>query len=287
MYNRRARGSIPIQRSFQQREKSYGQEVAEVDAYSGIDRRCGALRAGCGRQRVCGRKLRSIKCRLEATAGPIPGKIRRPIVSSYDKWFDAYARQWGVENNVKVTVQYISYADLNSTLAAAIAAHNGPTLMQMNATPAAFIQGLQPLNDINEAAKTVYGTGVEPCTHQTYLPVKQEWYGYCEGWVVDPGDYRISLWKAAGYPQGPTTYDDLLKGGQAIYQKTGIPVGVGMSPEIDSEFYARSLIWSFGGQVQDACGNVMLNSPQVIDAVKYQAKLFKSAETPEVFSWNA
>ena len=150
-----------------------------------------------------------------------------------------------------------------------------------------FIQGLQPLNDINEAAKTVYGTGVEPCTHQTYLPVKQEWYGYCEGWVVDPGDYRISLWKAAGYPQGPTTYDDLLKGGQAIYQKTGIPVGVGMSPEIDSEFYARSLIWSFGGQVQDACGNVMLNSPQVIDAVKYQAKLFHAAETPEVFSWNA
>jgi multiple sugar transport system substrate-binding protein len=155
-------------------------------------------------------------------------------------------------------------------------------MVEMNATPAAFIQGLQPLDDVNNAAKAAYGAGVEPCTHQTYLPVKQEWYAYCVGWVVDPGDYRISLWKDAAYPQGPISYDDLLKGGQKIYQKTGIPVGVGMSPEIDSEFYARSLIWSFGGHVQDACGEVTLDSPQVLYAVKYQAKLFKSTETPEV-----
>ena len=125
------------------------------------------------------------------------------FVPSYDKWFDAYAQQWGKQHNVKVTVQHISYADLNSTLAAAIAAKSGPTLMQMNATPAAFVQGLQPLNDVNDAAKATWGEGVAPCTHQTYLPNKQEWYAYCVGWVVDPGDYRISLWKDAGYPQGP------------------------------------------------------------------------------------
>jgi len=209
------------------------------------------------------------------------------FVPSYDNWFDAYAQQWGAKHNVKVTVQHISYADLNSTLAAAIAAKSGPTLMQMNATPAAFIQGLQPLNDVNDAAKAAWGEGVAPCTRQTYLPNKQEWYAYCVGWVVDPGDYRISLWKDAGYPQGPVSYEDLLNGGKNIYQKTGLPVGVGMSPEIDSEFYARSLIWSFGGRVQDACGNVTLDSPQVVDAVKYQANLFHAAETPEVFSWNA
>lgn len=209
------------------------------------------------------------------------------FVPRYDKWFDEYAQEWGKANNVKVTVQHISYADLNSTLAAAIAAKNGPTLVQMNATPAAFVQGLQPLNDVNEAAEATYGKGVAPCTHQTYLPTKKEWYAYCVGWVVDPGDYRVSMWKDAGYPNGPATYDDLLKGGTEIYKKTGIPVGVGMSPEIDSEFYARSLIWSFGGRLQDACGNVALDSPQVIDAVKYQTKLFHAAETPEVFSWNA
>ncbi|MGH7105267.1 MAG: ABC transporter substrate-binding protein [Acetobacteraceae bacterium] len=209
------------------------------------------------------------------------------FVPRYDKWFDAYAQEWGARNDVKVTVQHISYADLNSTLAAAIAARKGPTMMGMLATPAAFIQGLQPLNDVNEAAEAMWGKGVKPCTHQTYLPIKQEWYGFCEAWVVDPGDYRISLWKSIGYPNGPITYADLLKGGQEIFKKDGIPVGVGMSPEIDSEFYARSLIWSFGGEVQDACGKVTLDSPDVVKAVTFQTKLFHAAETPEVFAWNA
>ena len=209
------------------------------------------------------------------------------FVPSYDKWFDDYAQQWGATNHVKVTVQHISTADLNSTLAASIAAKSGSTLFQMNTTPAAFIQGLQSLNDVNDAAKAAYGTAVDPCTHQSYLPSKRDWYAYCVGWVVDPGDYRISLWKDAGFPQGPITYTDLFEGGKKIYEKTGIPVGVGMSPEIDSEFYARSMIWSYGGRVQDACGAATLDSPQVLDAVKFQTKLFKSIETPEVFSWNA
>ncbi|MGH8162188.1 MAG: extracellular solute-binding protein, partial [Gammaproteobacteria bacterium] len=151
------------------------------------------------------------------------------FVPRYDKWFNAYAEQWGAANGVKVTVQHISYADLNSTLAAAIAAKKGPTIMEMLATPAAFIQGLQPLNDVNQAAEATWGKGVNPCTHQAYLPVKHEWYAYCVGWVPDPGDYRVSLWKAAGYPNGPETYQDLLDGGIKIFKKTGIPVGVGMS----------------------------------------------------------
>jgi multiple sugar transport system substrate-binding protein len=209
------------------------------------------------------------------------------FVPRHDKWFDAYAQQWGTANGVKVTVQHISYADINSTLAAAIAAGRGPTLMEMLTTPAAFVEGLQPLNDVNEAAQQAFGESVAPCTHQSYLPIKKEWYAFCEGWVPDPGDYRISLWKAAGYPEGPVSYQDLRDGGEKIFKKTGIPVGVGMSPEIDSEFYARSLIWSFGGRIQDECGNVTLDSPDVVKAVTFQANLFHAVETPEVFSWNA
>jgi multiple sugar transport system substrate-binding protein len=60
-----------------------------------------------------------------------------------------------------------------------------------------------------------------------------------------------------------------------------------MSPEIDSEFYARSLIWSYGGSEQDAHDNPTLDAPEVVEAVKFQTELFKKAETPEVFSWNA
>ncbi|MGH8313219.1 MAG: extracellular solute-binding protein, partial [Gammaproteobacteria bacterium] len=189
-------------------------------------------------------------------------------------------------NNVKVTVQHINLGDLVPTLAAAVAAGKGATLFEMVSPPASFIQGLQNLDAVNHAAEQAFGKQQAVCTSQTFLPIKHEWYGYCHGWVPDPGDYRVSLWKEAGYPTGPHTYADLYDGGVKIFKKTGIPVGVGMSPELDSEFYTRSLIWSYGGEVFDKCGDVALDSPQVVAAVEYQAKLFKNAETPEVFAWN-
>lgn len=208
------------------------------------------------------------------------------FVPMYDKWFDAYAQDWGKANNVKVTVNHINLGDLASSLSSAIAARTGSDLYEMIAPPAAFIQGLQPLNKINAAAAAAFGKRSGVCTHSSYLPVKKEWYGFCHGWVPDPGDYLVSDWAKAGYPHGPSSYEDLLKGGEKIYKDTGIPVGVGMSPEIDSEFYARSLIWSFGGSIQNAHDQVTFDSPQVIKAVAYQAKLYKDTETPEVFTWN-
>lgn len=208
------------------------------------------------------------------------------FVPRYDKWFDPYAQEWGKQNNVKVVVQHINLGDLVPTLAAAIAAGKGATLFEMISPPASFIQGLQNMDAVNHAAEQAFGKQEAVCTSQTYLPIKDEWYGYCHGWVPDPGDYRVSLWKEAGYPTGPHTYADLYNGGVKIFKKTGIPVGVGMSPELDSEFYTRSLIWSYGGEVFNKCGDVALDSPQVVAAVAYQAKLFKNAETPEVFAWN-
>src|SRR5699024_2062764 len=135
----------------------------------------------------------------------------------------------------------ISIGDIPSTLAASIAAGQGPTLMEMNAAPAAFIEGLKPLDDVNKAAKAAFGERAQTCRHTSYLPAKNMWYGFCHGWVADPGVYRTDLWKAAGYPNGPESYADLLEGGGKIFNKTGTPVAVGMSPELDSEFYARAL----------------------------------------------
>jgi multiple sugar transport system substrate-binding protein len=209
------------------------------------------------------------------------------FVPRYDEWFQEYAQEWGEKHNVDVTVNFINIADLPGTLSASISAGEGATLFEMNAAPAAFIEGLQGLDDVNQAATEAFGDRAQTCEKLSYLPAKDIWYGFCHGWVPDPADYRPSLWANAGYPNGPTTYAELLEGGKKIFEDTGIPVAVGMSPEIDSEFYARALIWSYGGSVQDEDGNVVFNSPEVIEAVKFQKDLFDAAMTPEVFAWNA
>lgn len=209
------------------------------------------------------------------------------FVPQYDKWFDQYAKAWGQANNVDVTVNHINIANLGSSLSSAIAAKQGSTLYEMVSPPSSFIQGLQPLNDVNKAAQKAFGKQAGVAKHSSYLPVKDKWYGFMHGWVPDPGDYRRSLWKEAGYPNGPETYAELLDGTSKIFKKNGIPAGGGMSPEIDAEFFARSLIWGFGGAIQDQKGNVVFDSPQVVKAMKWLKRYHEQAQTPEVFSWNA
>jgi multiple sugar transport system substrate-binding protein len=88
-------------------------------------------------------------------------------------------------------------------------------------------------------------------------------------------------------PQGPATWDDLLKGGAEIKKAQGVQMGLGMSQEIDSNMAGRALLWSFGGSIQDANEKVVINSPETVAAVEFMTKLYKETMTPEVFSWNA
>jgi multiple sugar transport system substrate-binding protein len=154
-------------------------------------------------------------------------------------------------------------------------------------SPSAFIDGLHDLSDINLQAQELYGEQAESCRANSYLPVIDQYYGFCHGYVPDPGDYVIDMWTEVGYPDGPRTYEDLLTGGKLVYEQFGIPLGIGMSPELDSEMAARAVIWSYGGSIQDENENVVLNSPETVEAVKFLAQLQNEVMTDEVFAWNA
>lgn len=209
------------------------------------------------------------------------------FVPQYDKWFDPFAKAWGEANGVKVTVDHIALTDLPAKLTAVIGAGQGPSMVEMLFAPSAFVEGLHDLTDVNTEAQKRFGPQVETCQQSSYLPVKKIWYGFCHGWVPDPGDYNKELWSKVGYPNGPSTWAELLDGGKKVKEQLRVPLGIGLSPELDSRMAARALIWSYGGSVQDKNENVVINSPEVIEAVKYMAQLYKETMTPEVFSWNA
>src|SRR5207249_1173766 len=81
--------------------------------------------------------------------------------------------------------------------------------------------------------------------------------------LADPGDYLKSLWTEIGMPDGPVTWEDLVKAAPLIKSKhpeIQIPIGIGMSQELDSNMAARAMLWSFDGSVQDQNENVVLKS---------------------------
>lgn len=212
------------------------------------------------------------------------------FVPSYDKWFDAFARRWGEDNGVAVSVDHINYADLISTTASEISAGSGHDLIELGPEAAQFEPKLIDMADIAQEMTSKYGKAFGVAERVSYNPVTKKQYAFCHGWTIDPGDYRRSLWRKAGMADGPATWEDLLTVGGKIKSAQGVQVGIGMSQEIDSNMAARAVLWSFGTSLQDENGAVVQDQgaylKRSVEAVKYMKSLYAKALTPEVFAWN-
>jgi ABC-type glycerol-3-phosphate transport system substrate-binding protein len=209
------------------------------------------------------------------------------FVPSHDEWFDQFVTDWGQQVGVTVTVDHINVAEVPPRIAAELQAGQGHDLMQYIAPLAQFEPSVLDMTDVTEEANNRYGDQLEICRKSTFNPTTGKYYAFGPGWVPDPGNYRRSLWEAAGLPDGPTTWEELLEGGTEIKQSQGVQMGIGMSQEIDSNMAGRALMWSFGASIQDEEENVVLDSPETVAAVEYMGQLFTGAMTDEVFSWNA
>lgn len=238
---------------------------------------CGAA-TGVGGQSSAGKS---------AAKGEIKILLWSHFVPKYDSWFDPWAKAWGQKHGATMVVDHINQADLPARTAAEFTAGAGHDLIEWIVPASAYEPSVLDMTDLVKAAEAKYGSQVSFCKQSSYNPHTGKYFGFCHTWTPDPGDYRKGLWTKAGLPGGPQSYDQLLTGGTQIMQKQKVRMGIGMSPEVDSNMAARALIWSYGGTVQDASGNVTLNSAETVDAVAYMAKLFKQSMTDEVFSWSA
>src|ERR1051325_5209161 len=54
------------------------------------------------------------------------------FVPEYDKWFDAFAKDWGSKNNIAVTVDHIPVANVAARAAAEASAQSGHDLFGWN-----------------------------------------------------------------------------------------------------------------------------------------------------------
>ena len=212
------------------------------------------------------------------------------FVPTYDVWFDKYAKDWGTAKGVDVTVDHISLADLGTRANAEVAAQQGHDLFQFLSPPGAFEEQVLDMGDLVQEAERQHGPLLDLCKRSTYNPVTRKWFGFSDNYVPDPGDYLKSVWTEIGMPNGPATWEDLVKAAPLIKSKhpeIQIPIGIGMSQELDTNMATRAMLWSFGGSIQDANENVVLKSDQALAALEFGMRLFKAGMNPAVLSWNA
>ncbi len=235
---------------------------------------------------------------LAASVGPFiiprPAKAAKTLkilqwvhfVPRYDKWFnETYVKEWGKKNDTEVIVDNISIAQINARGAAEASAQKGHDMFMFNWPPPVYEDLVIDHAEIYQEVGKKWGKPIDLAVKSTYNPKTKKYYGFSDSFVPDPINYRKSLWDSVGV--APTSWDNIRKGGALIKKKHNIPVGIGLSAEIDTGMALRTIMYSFGASVQDANGNLVLNSKETLETIKFVKALFEETMTPEVLAWDA
>ena len=210
------------------------------------------------------------------------------FVPAYDTWFDnTYTKQWGQKNGTEVIVDHVGIPALNSRAAAEVSAQSGHDLFMFLWPAPTYEEQVIDHREIYEEVERKHGKPIDLAVKSTYNPKTKKYFGFSDSFVPDPVNYRIDLFSEQGMPKGPTTWDDVRRVGRAIKQKRNIPVGIGLSSEIDTGMAMRTILYAFGGSVQNAQEEVVLKSKPTLDAVKFVKALYEETMTPEVLAWDA
>ena len=212
------------------------------------------------------------------------------FVPAYDKWFDPWAKEWGSKRGVEVTVDHVGFADVVPRATAEVAAQAGHDIHMFLGLASAFEEHVVDLGDVVANLEKKYGKQVDLARRSTYNPFTRKQFALSDMWVPDPGNYHRKVWSDIGMPNGPSTYEDLVKAAPEIKKKAPqmqIPIGLGLSQDIDSNMAVRNILWCHGGSIQDKDGNVVLNSAETLSALEYTKRLYTAGMTPAVLSWNA
>ena len=237
---------------------------------------------------------------LIATAGMVPtlprparaaAKVLRIMqwnhfVPAFDEWFNkTFIKEWGERNDTEVIVTNVGMTAIEARAAAEIKKGHGHDICMFLSPPASYEDQVIDHKDIYAECERRFGKPLDIAIKSTFTPVTGKYFGFSDGYVPDPVNYRKDLWDEAGIV--PSSWEAIREGGRKIKQARGIPVGIGMSNELDSSMAVRSMLAAFGAAEQDAEGRPNLKSPGALEALKYAKALYEEAMTDEVFSWEA
>ena len=207
------------------------------------------------------------------------------FIPPYDKWYDQFAKEWGVANKVNVVVDHIPHLELAARLAAEISAKAGHDMAGLNGFgPHIYRQSVVDMTSLVGEMEKKYGKVGGIGRSIAYDTDTKKWPAFPDFYISFPGLYRKDLWDEIGMK--PDTWEDLIKGGAKLKAK-GHPIGIGLGHSQDPNTSWRSLMWCYGASVQDKSGKrVTINSKQTLEAIKVAVALYKEAMTSEVLSWD-
>ena len=223
--------------------------------------------------------------------GRAPPKVLRLMqwnhfVPAFDEWFNrTFIKEWGQRNNTEVQVTNVGMTAIETRAQAEIKRGQGHDICMFLSPPASYEDHVIDHKEIYAECERRFGKPLDIALKSTFNPVTGRYFGFSDSYVPDPINYRKDLWDEAGV--SPGSWDAIRQGGRKIKAARGIPVGIGMARELDSNMAMRSILAAFGASEQNAQGRPNLKSPATLEALKYAKALYDDTMTDEIFSWDA
>lgn len=213
-------------------------------------------------------------------------RVLRPskFVQGDETLFLENTKKFSEQHGVQVTVDSESWEDLRPKTATAAAIGSGPDIvLAWSDDPHKFASKCLDLTDLADYLGQRYGG---------WFPVAERYGKSSEGnWIALPigasGSrivYRKSWVNEAGHETVPENLDGFLDLCTKLKQN-GHPAGFALGNAVgDGNAWCHWLLWAHGGAVVDENDQVIINSPETIEALKYGKALFETF-IPGTVSW--
>lgn len=207
-------------------------------------------------------------------------------VSTYNDMMQEKLDEFAEEYNVEIEYVIVPSGDLKQKLAAAIESGNQPDLiMGDNTLVAEYINSGQ----LAEVSDVLEGMDLKE-NAERYAVFDDKEYLVPLAFTA-PGMYiRKDKWEEKGL-EVPTTWQELKECGEQIndpengFYAFGFPMGA--SGGGDAEGFVRTIILDFGGALVNEEGEVVVNSPESLEALEFIASLYEDGLCPpDATTWD-
>jgi len=185
---------------------------------------------------------------------------------------------------IEVRVDAESWEDVRPKAAVAANVGSGPDIILSTFDDAnLYPEKLLDVTDVANYLGGKYGGCYDVC-RQYLQPDGKRWIGLPLGCAGNAFVYRISQVKQAGFDTFPKDTAGFLKLCQAL-KKNNHPVGFALGNATgDGNTWTHWLVWAHGAKLVDEKNNVVINSPQTIQALEYAKELYQTF-VPGTLSW--
>jgi len=193
--------------------------------------------------------------------------------------------EWGKQNNISVKIEQINGNDIPARAAAAIESKQGPDIIQFfHNWQNQYADALVDVTDICTELETKYGGFIEYA--RAHATLGERFTAVPHTIVPNIFVARKSYLKAAGTQQWPRTWEELRREGKK-WKAAGHPVGQTVAHTFgDAVDFTYPYLWSYGVAERDERGQVVINSKQAIEALKFFKALWDDAMDPGGVSWD-